>query len=100
MRRTERFNLKFIYDGRKFKTSGNFWPMGQMSPFSNNFVVHAGDLTVTCVEDGSTLKFSTVHPYLIHGFGFYEGDVRYRIEPQKVIDFFGITAANDRTPLS
>ncbi len=100
MHRTGTLELRFIYEGRKYETAGNFWPIGQMSPFSNKLVVPAGDVTVKNVADERIFKFSTIHPFMIHGFGFYEGDVRYRIEPQDVINFFGITATNDRTPSS
>lgn len=91
MYRTRR-NPKFIYNGVKFEIRINPWPMGQMSPFSNKLVVPAMDVYVRKVGTDEELMFSTIHPFMIHGFGFYEGDVKYRIEPWKIIDFFSITS--------
>ena len=40
------------------------------------------------VSTGDSFFFAPLCPYLISRYGFYQGDVDYRVEPKEAIDFF------------
>ena len=62
----------------------------QQCPFSEKYYVKWGstDVTVTRLCDGETFSFGTLLIPMIRNYGFFEGNVGYRVDPRKVIDFF------------
>lgn len=74
--------------GVRYRIAGEKYTSAQGSPFGDSASGHS-DFVVTNVDTGEELRFAELLPYLIYQYGFYEGDVPYRIPPEKIQAFFG-----------
>jgi len=90
------FSNTFEYNGRKF-TRHCAATMGyQTSPFEDDTMGNE-DYDIVCLEDGLTITFSMLLPFMIERYGFYEGKgTHYRLDPKKVAEVAGFTPRSER----
>jgi hypothetical protein len=83
------------------------FPMGQCCPFNDGIIIPGQNFLVKefdgepqrlDLRDETSLKcktftFAWLHPYMIARYGFYEGNVDFRKDPKKIVDFFGLHAS-------
>jgi hypothetical protein len=80
--------LAFDLNGKKFVAEMKGFPMWQDSPFNDGISVPGMNIYVENRQSHSRFGFALLNPILIARFGFYEGKIEYRVEPEKAIDFF------------
>lgn len=100
--RTNSHALEYCYGGQNYKLYGGSYLGSQNSPFNDGLW---GKTDFTIERDGKTFSFSELTALLIYYYGFYNSKTssyeysdggrkvsanRYRVDPQEVIDFFGI----------
>jgi len=80
----------FEYNGRKF-TRHCVVSMGfQESPFEDGTMGNE-EYDIVCLENNLAIRFSTLLPFMIERYGFYEGKgTPYRVEPKKVAEIAGL----------
>ncbi len=89
----------YLYQGTGYTTGGwgnapaaSGWtgrsPSGlQSSPFKNDQIYNNLEFKITDSETGEVFNGEGLTPHMIHRYGFYQSGP-YRLEPQKIIDFF------------
>jgi hypothetical protein len=76
----------FVYRGRRFKVTLAATRGSQPSPF-NDGTESGADATLENLDNGRTLKFALLVPYMIERYGFYEGrGTSYRVEPRQIVE--------------
>ncbi len=60
----------------------------QNSPFGDR-ITWTRDYIVLDLDTGKRIQFSGGHPYMIGHYGFFEGNVPYRLSPVELIEFLG-----------
>lgn len=95
--------LYFSMDGNKYSVILTGFPMLQDSPFNDGISIPGTNFALRKLmsdepipeqskeyftRDDKFFSFCSLHPYLISRYGFYEGNVRLRINPEKIISFF------------
>ena len=88
---TSNGNQQFMVNGKMFSVGYQGYLSYQESLFNDGLRAQ-GDFTVTDDETGRSIKFSLLVPHYINAYGFYEGNVPNRIEPQSIIDLFGLAS--------
>jgi hypothetical protein len=84
---------EFVYHGRKFKVKIEFSKGYQLSPFLDGTRTNS-DATVYNLENGKTLHYSLLVPYMIERYGFYEGKgTPYRVDPRQVVSVIDFLTA-------
>lgn len=73
-------------NGREYEIMATQYMGIQSSPFGDN-VAWAHDFLVLDLKTGKRIQFTGGHPYMIGYYGFFEGDVAYRLPPAELIDF-------------
>jgi hypothetical protein len=64
------------------------WKGYQESPFQDDTRTDS-DARVENLDNGKSLEFSLLVPYMIERYGFYEGKgTKYRVEPRQVLEVF------------
>ncbi len=91
-------------DASKYKIKHNTWLGTQYCPFvdeetwqcGNSTIPQFGgtDFEITKLETEDVLKITLLHIHLIHHHHFYEGNVEYRVSPQRLIEFFDLIPTN------
>jgi hypothetical protein len=87
---------KWILPGTPFLFHGNIYMLHetvthgfQCSPFFDDDSPYCSRaLVVYNLSAGELLSFSTLAPYLIEKYGFYEGNVPYRVDPKNIVSVF------------
>lgn len=92
----------FLIEGRYLLSTSKYFG-SQSCPFedagSQACTASTGqDFTIRIVESDQTLSFSGLAIHLIREHHFFEGSVRYRIDPVYAADFLGILAGVDYQP--
>jgi hypothetical protein len=86
----------FIYQGRKFTVSFQFYRGDQPSPFKDGTKADT-DVTLTNAESGKVLNYSLLVPDMIERYGFYEGTgTPYRVAPRDIIAVLDFLKPKDR----
>lgn len=99
-RQTEERPMAFDYNGRTFIHSKDAYRGMQDSPFADGTNTNT-DETITCLEDGSSISYSGLLPFMIHRYGFYEGkSVGYRLDPTKLAEVAGFIPRPDNDPVA
>jgi hypothetical protein len=80
--------LRFKFDDETYIVDRAGFPMFQDSPFNDGISTPGSNVHLTKESTGDKFSFAALCPFLIHRYGFYEGNVPYRVDPQKAIDFF------------
>lgn len=71
---------EFVYSGRRFRVAVESSRGFQLSPFVDETKSNS-DITVHNLDNGKTLKYALLVPYMIERYGFYEGrGTSYRVE--------------------
>lgn len=81
--------LPFILNGEKYLATISAWPMVQHSPFFDQ-MTSSVDINVLNLCRMQRVSFSGMAALTIQRYGFYEGNTRYRVEPENVIKTFGL----------
>ena len=88
----------FEFNNQKFRVEVIATRGFQETPFFDNadmkghwlLCTHAGGTMTFSKEDGETLIISPLLIHLIRDYGFYEGEVPYRVSPLEIAEFFGM----------
>ncbi len=76
---------EFPYQGRRFKVTLHPTRGFQDSPFLDG-TRHGTNATVTNLDNGKSLDYALLVPYMIERYGFYEGrGTPYRVEPSQIL---------------
>lgn len=67
----------------------------QDSPFADGVVGVSTDITIKRRDDNSTITFADLLPSMIKKYGFYEGNVKWRVAPESIIRLFSLKTAAD-----
>ena len=76
-------------DGSQFGIRAKSWRGLKDSPFLDGEATHS-DYTLTDLQTGDTLTFSGLIPKMVGKYGFYEGNVSYRVEPRNIALMAGV----------
>lgn len=77
------------YKGTFFRLSGETTVGCQDSPFNDGLCTR-DDITITNLNNGKTVTYSAMLPYLVERYGFYEGHTPYRTSPAEIIGLFDL----------
>ncbi|MBF0489072.1 MAG: hypothetical protein HQL15_00455 [Candidatus Omnitrophica bacterium] len=80
-------SINFHYKGILYRANFVSYRGMQWSIF-NDGVATNKDYVVTNMQNGASVKFSGMVPYYIWRYGFYEGHVRYRVDPRNIVHVF------------
>jgi hypothetical protein len=80
--------LRFNYKGEYYTATRPGFPMFQDSPYNDGISIPGFNIDLTKESTGETFFYAPLSAYLIARYGDYEGDVPYRTDPKKAIDFF------------
>jgi hypothetical protein len=87
------FGYEFVMNGNIYNVDGLMSPMcGSLeSPFNDGYSTRITFPRITNQTTKQTLKFSYLHPYLIHQYGFY-GSHRNKsyVSPESIVEILGI----------
>ncbi len=75
----------FDYHGRRFLLTHHGTTGSQSSPFRDSFAWN-DELRIEDYYTGRTLKINGGTPYMIGYYGFYEGNVRWRVSPDEIMN--------------
>ncbi len=78
-----------VISDQTFIVSMEYFMGYQESPFEDGLKGNI-DITVTRERDKKIILFSMILPEFIKRYGFYEGNVRYRVAPETIIEFFNL----------
>lgn len=79
-------NPMITLNGRRFEVIVKGYMGAQFSPFGDQ-VGWSRDYIVLDLKSGKRIRFSEGHPYMIGYYGFFEGNVEYRLPPDELIAF-------------
>lgn len=95
---------EIVFHDRRYQVDSVFFMGGQVSPFEQLDSVrfspapHAYgsfDLRVKNLATGDSISFSSLLPFFIERYGFYEGTgTPYRVSPQKICEVFDFLNGN------
>ena len=92
----EGYAFEFNQNGQTYHIGAQFSRGPARSPFEDGT---EGTFTVMLdnVGTGTLIKFSSLHPHMIHRYGFYEGHGPgiYRLEPKDAIECLGLGAKQE-----
>ncbi len=84
-----RLRVPFIYKGERYLALPGSWSMGQGSPFFDDTGTYCG-FTVFNIDRKEGIDFSGLVPIMIYRYGFYEGNVHFRVDPKHITSTFGL----------
>jgi hypothetical protein len=89
----------FEYNGRKYVGKYNAMMGDQGSPFQDG-TSGGVNHSIVCLEDGATISFSALLPFMIDRYGFYEGKgTGYRLDPKEVAETAGFIPQPKEDPI-
>ena len=84
--KNKQLEAPFLYQGRKFKVIGVATRGLQPSPFGDG-TASGSNVTVHNLDNGKTLRYGLLVPFMIERYGFYEGKgTPYRVDPRKILE--------------
>lgn len=88
----------FLFGGKVFLLKVNCYMGYQDSPFLDG-TTSRRDYNIWNLTDGTAVSFSGLVPDMIERYGFYEGDTKYRLPPEKILEVFGDVIRKKEEPI-
>ena len=80
--------ISLILNGKEYLSWLDGFPMFQDSPFNDGIDAPGFNIVLKNLKTNEEFLYAPLCPFLIHRYGFYEGDVPFRVDPKKAIEFF------------
>lgn len=89
----EGYAFEFTQNGQTYHIEAQFFRGPAISPFQDG-TEGSFDVILENTGTGKTIKFSALHPHIIHRYGFYEGHGPgiYRLDPKDAIECLELRA--------
>jgi hypothetical protein len=85
-----------LFNGRRFNVIRDNWGF-QPSPFHDG-TESRGDYEVVNLDTGERIRVATLVRDMVEHYGFYEGETRYRVDPESWIRMLGLGGADADDP--